>query len=179
MSRLPFSSFLLGESELLEKIKGTFPEMETKIGTIPFHPDKDRLVDILNPSVSQSSTKASIRPAFSIMAPYFFLQQDGIRAEMRTPPFESSSIRLFANNFTVQDLKIKGCKPTLHLMHFWLALLDAETLAASPFMTEKEGIHMVDLRLIPEKYRLDIKSAERILTEGFLHWLNIIGNSDK
>ena len=40
-----------------------------------------------------------------------------------------------------------------------------------PVPAKKEGVLVVDLAYIPEKYRLDVQRAEQILTESLSQWL--------
>jgi ATP-dependent Lon protease len=107
----------------------------------------------------------------SIVAPYFFLIRDGISARdfPKGPTFEG--VMLFANNYTVQGVKIKSCKPILNRVHSLLSRLEISLVNECPFLKKKGEIYIVDLSFIPEKYRLDVKYAEEILQKSLQQWL--------
>ena len=49
--------------------------------------------------------------------------------------------------------------------------LGLEALDDAPFLTTKNGITMVDLALVPEKYRLLVPRTEDILNRCLTAWL--------
>ena len=83
-------------------------------------------------------------------------------------------ISLFANNYAVQGIKIKRCKPMLNQVCSIMALLRPAEVAACPFLARQNGITVADLSFIPEKYRLDLRRAEKILNRALPHWLTIV-----
>jgi hypothetical protein len=52
--------------------------------------------------------------------------------------------------------------------------LDREQLDKCPFLSNREGIYVVDISYMPEKYRLDAKRAQEILNSGLRNWLSIM-----
>jgi ATP-dependent Lon protease len=105
----------------------------------------------------------------SVIAPYFFLRHEGIIAEV--PDSSLDGLRIFANNYTVQGVKIKACKPALNRVYRHLSRQTSSRLETCPFLTRRHGIYVVDLSFIPEKYRLDVKRAENILNQCLIEWL--------
>jgi ATP-dependent Lon protease len=83
-------------------------------------------------------------------------------------------VRIFANNFAVQGLKIKKSKALLNHIYSLLNRLEAPHLDACPFLAKQDGIHVMDLSFIPEKYRLDVHRAEKILNRALTHWLDAL-----
>ena len=80
-------------------------------------------------------------------------------------------MKLFANNYSMQEVKIKGCKSVLNRVHCLLTHLSYSELDACPFLGTKDGIHVADLAFIPEQYRLDVKRAEELLNRSLKRWL--------
>lgn len=80
-------------------------------------------------------------------------------------------MRLIANNYTAQDVKIKGCKGVLSRVYSYLGCLESPMIHESPFVEVKDGIYVVDLSFMPEKYRLDIQRAEQLLGRVLNRWL--------
>ena len=107
----------------------------------------------------------------SIIAPYFFLRHEGITPELFSPDVSLSRLKLFANNYTIQGVKIKRCKSALNRVYRHLSHQEPALLDACPFLTTHHGIYVVDLSFIPEKYRLDIKRAEEILNQCLREWV--------
>ena len=114
---------------------------------------------------------------FSVMAPFFFLKRDGIRTRDFPPTPSFEGIRLFANNYTVQHIKIKTWKPVLNRVYSHLAQLESAQIDACPFLGKVDGIYVVDLSFIPEKYRLDVRRAEEILNGCLRQWLMAVEKS--
>ncbi|EFK10107.1 putative ATP-dependent protease La [delta proteobacterium NaphS2] len=129
-----------------------------------------QLRDIVEKSAATSPTEISL----SVIAPFFFLENEGITAQSLFPEGTQRDLRLFANNYTAQDLKIKGCKAALNRVLHHLRNHDPADLADCPFLTMHHGIHVVDLSFIPEKYRLDVKRAEKILNGSLREWLKAV-----
>jgi hypothetical protein len=111
-------------------------------------------------------------PSVSVVAPFFFLKRDGIRSE------NVGKCTVFANNFTVQGVKIKTCKTVLNRVYCHLAGLEPDELESCPFLQKGDGIYVVDLSFIPEKYRLDVKHGEEILVRSLKKWLNVLHETE-
>jgi ATP-dependent Lon protease len=82
-----------------------------------------------------------------------------------------TGLKLFANNFVTQGVKVRGCKAPINRVMFYLSHLDPAQLRACPFLKTLDGIYVLDMSFIPEKYRLDLPRAERILTDSLKNWL--------
>jgi len=107
----------------------------------------------------------------SLIAPYFLLKNEGMSTEAGTALSPPDDLRIFANNYTVQGVKIKECKSALNRVYRHLSRLAPSRLDSCPFLAKRHGIYMVDLSFIPEKYRLDVKRAEAILNQCLVDWL--------
>ena len=54
--------------------------------------------------------------------------------------------------------------------------LGTAQIESSPFLGKREGIYAADISFIPEKYRLDVARAEKILQGALLQWLKALKN---
>ena len=86
---------------------------------------------------------------------------------------------LLANNYSDGGLKIKACKPVINRAYAHLTRLDPGHLEACPFLCRRDNIHVMDLSYIPEKYRLDPRRAEVILTGCLRDWLTAVEKTQK
>jgi ATP-dependent Lon protease len=100
----------------------------------------------------------------AVVAPFFLIKRERL----------GSGVRLFANNYAVQGVKLKGCKPLLSRACALLAQLPGEALDECPFLGRLEGMTVVDLSPIQEKYRLHLGRAEAILNRCLEAWLRIV-----
>jgi len=110
----------------------------------------------------------------SISAPFFFLQRDGIKPSAIKPQGGLGSLRLFANNYTLQKVKIKACKAVLNQVYFKMGSLEERELEKCPFLARLDDTWVADISFIPEKYRLDVQRAEKILTRCLSLWLEVL-----
>jgi ATP-dependent Lon protease len=131
-----------------------------------FNPKKEQLTDVMKELQASVCGDAVSAPALAVVAPYYLLMRDGIRAGER--------LRLFANNFTLQGVKVKGCKNLLDRVFCLLSLLDESRLEACPFVGTLDGVHVLDISFIPEKYRLDLRRAEEITERALRRWLESV-----
>jgi ATP-dependent Lon protease len=99
----------------------------------------------------------------AVVAPYFTLQEAGLDA--------GRDLLLFANNYTVHGLKLKGCKRLLNRTVCRLLHLAPGSLADFPLMRRRDGIHVADLGLLPESLRLDAGRCEEVLNRALGAWL--------
>jgi ATP-dependent Lon protease len=113
-------------------------------------------------------------PRLSLVAPFYFLKRDGIGPGAFPEGVCHEGIKIFANNYTLQGIKIKGCKSALNHSYSWLARLRPETLDACPFLGRRDGVYVADLSFIPEQYRLDIQRAEKILNRCLHRWMETV-----
>ena len=81
---------------------------------------------------------------------------------------------MFANNYEHHGLKLKGAKPWVHRVVCRMSHLGPEALESFPLLTRQDGIWMVDLGRVPEKYRLDPGRCEEILAACLEPWLEVI-----
>jgi len=162
--------------EVKRAIRSTHPDLERKVKFLDLGADWERLPAAIRQTQESLSKKAGTVARVSLVAPYYFLIRGVIRnIDIPSPPrFEN--LRLFANNYTVQGLKMKECKPVLNRVLCHLALMSTEQLDTCPFLTKLNGIYTIDLSFIPEKYRLDVKRAEEILNRCLKAWLTTLEN---
>ncbi len=162
--------FLL-RPELRKMILAKCPELETFNQFWDFDPPRSNLNTIIEAIERSSSSESKAPGRISLVAPFYFLIGSGIRREDFSLGSSFEGLRLFANNYTLQGVKIKGCKPTLNRVCCHIAQLEAAEVDACPFLAKRDGIYTVDLSFIPEKYRLDVKHAEKILNGALIQWL--------
>ncbi|MEJ5375799.1 MAG: S16 family serine protease [bacterium] len=138
-----------------------------------FDPRSSSLKDSLRQILSQTPRWGQPN-RISISAPFFFLQRDGISPSALKADQALGSLRLFSNNYTIQRVKIKACKAILNQVYFQMNSLEDSELEHCPFLTRLNETWVVDLSFIPEKYRLDVQRAEKILTRCLNSWLKVI-----
>lgn len=108
--------------------------------------------------------------AAAVVAPYFALRE-AIDAGRLDP---AGGTPLVATNWAVQGVKVKACKGLVHRLWCRLLRVGLEHAESAPFLARRDGIWMLDLAPIPEKYRLDVRRAERILARGLEGWLEVV-----
>ena len=165
---------LLVLPEIREALLTHLGEQQKALTLIDFDPKTQRLTPVLQGLLDPPRRKSSSFVHLDLIAPYYLLRRDGIstRDFPRTPHFEG--IRLFANNFTSQGVKVKRCKPLLNHAYAILSMVESPEIDTCPFITRQDGIVVADLSFIPEKYRLDVQRAETILNRTLTHWLDTI-----
>jgi endopeptidase La len=164
-------TFFLQPPEVRKAVLERFPHLERCVQFRNFDPSKETLTLVVQEIEKSFQGKTRFRPALSVVAPFFFLKRAGLLLEGLSPRLDPDRSRFFANIFTLQALKIKICKPILNRVYAYLAQLASGHLDACPFLAKRDGIYTVDLSFIPEKYRLDQKRAEDILTRCLKEWL--------
>jgi endopeptidase La len=127
------------------------------------------------PSIIQEIETNCTRKGFeacraSLVAPFYLLAQSGLNPGPKGP-------KVFSNNYAIQGVKIKECKPFLNRAYYYLSHLSPTEMDDCFFLKKQNGIYAVDLGFIPEKYRLDIKRAGAILNACLKRWLNILEDS--
>jgi len=171
------SLYLLILPEIRDAILARLGGLQEHVRLIDFDPRQQRLTQVLQEIVRSSPGESSSPVQLAVIAPYFFLKRDGISAESFPASPNIEGINLFGNNYAVQGVKIKRCKPLLNQICSIMALLSPEAIAACPFLAGKDGVTVTDLSFIPEKYRLDVRRAERILIRALGHWLTTLRNA--
>jgi endopeptidase La len=167
-------SILLAPPRVKKRILEKFPVHEIRARLWDFDPARDDLGSVLQNLDKEIQASHSLPVRMSMLAPFFFLIRQGVCLEGFEAKSSVGQLTLFANNFTAQGLKIKGSKPLLNRVFHYLSHLEAHDLAACPFLSRQNGIYVVDLSFIPEKYRLDKERAARILNAGLAKWLETV-----
>jgi endopeptidase La len=127
------------------------------------------------PSIIQEIEADCMRKGFeacraSLVAPFYLLTRSGLNPG-------SKGLKVFSNNYAIQGVKIKECKPLLNHAYYYLSHLSPAEMDDCFFLRKQNGIYAVDLGFIPEKYRLDVKRAETILKACLKRWLNVLEDS--
>lgn len=172
-------SVFLVRPEVMAAIRRTTPHLENELQLWEFDPVRDSLGVMLRKIDESLHGNLATLASLALPAPYYFLvhQQDQIRMIGRE--LRAWNLTLFANNYTAQGFKIKGSKKLLNRVYKYLARLDPEHMEACPFLCEKDGIQVVNLSYIPEKYSLDLARAERILNAGLENWLKTLEEASR
>ncbi len=109
-------------------------------------------------------------PQHTVIAPYFVLREDGMDARWAA----SRGVRLVADNYSAQGLKLTGCRPLLARLWCRLLHLGPAAIEWCPLVTSLDGVWVADLGLIPEKYRLLPARAEELLDRMVAAWLEVV-----
>jgi len=167
-------SALVVQPEVRESVLSQFPDLQEHTWLWDLDPARENLKDVLEriDEALQGNLRTLVH--LSILAPYFFLDGQRPCLEAFYGSTAPEGLTLFANNYTLQGVKIKESKPVLNKVYRYLSQLDREQLDKCPFLTHKEGIYVVDFSYIPEKYRLDTKRAQELLNAGLRNWLGIV-----
>jgi ATP-dependent Lon protease len=102
----------------------------------------------------------------AVVAPFFALKE----AELERRELPSRFV-LFANNYAAQGYKLKRVKASLNRTVCRLLHLDRSALESFPLMTRVDGVHVVDLDVVPEKYRLDPGRCEELVNRYLAAWI--------
>ena len=164
-------TLFLAPTAVKEAILSRFPRLKTRILFRDFDRSKERLASVIQEIQKELSGKSNAPFSVSVVAPFFFLRRDGITPEALSPDQTFKGVKLFANNYTIQGVKIKECKAALNRVYHHLSHQDPDRLDTCPFLAKQDGIYVVDISFIPEKYRLDVKHAEKILNQCLSEWL--------
>ena len=165
---------LLVSPEVREKILDRLGEKAESVTVYDFDPKQQNLSAMVHEILESARSDSMQIDRLNLIGPYYFLKKNGMDAKSFSPSQSPSELRLFANNYTVQEVKIKACKAVLDRVFCLLGLFDSEQLKDCPFVDVKDNIHVIDMSFIPEKYRLDVKRAERILNECLISWLESV-----
>lgn len=141
---------------------------------IAFKPGQE--ADLLRYMIKTYTYEPGVRQLERIIRTLFLriFRKEILRGGRKAVRIDREMIKSFANNYTRQGFKIKECKPVLNRVLCHLAMMSTEQLDACPFLTRFNGIYMVDLSFIPEKYRLDTKRAESLLNRCLKAWLTTL-----
>lgn len=170
----PCQLTFLALPEILSSLTGRLARFGDQLSIVGFDYREKKLSIVLREIMDclRAAGRQDVRLA--LIAPFYLIRRDGIKLGdfPRNPPLEG--FRIFANNFAADGVKIKKTKTLLNHVYSILNRLDTAHLNACPFLMEQDGIHMVDLTFIPEKYRLDLQRAEKILNRTLTHWLDTL-----
>lgn len=108
--------------------------------------------------------------AVAVVAPYFALRDAIAQGRLQA----DGDTVLVATNWAVQGVKLKDSKGLVRRLWCRLLRLGLEHAGGAPFLVWRDGVWMLDLAPIPEKYRLDVRRAERILARGLERWLKVV-----
>ena len=133
-------------------------------------PSSIRLKALVQDIEADCSQKGFDACRASLVAPFYLLTESRLT---RGP----KRVKVFANNYAVQGVKIKSCKPLLNRAYYYLSHLSSAEMEGCFFLRKENGIYAVDLSFIPEKYRLDVNRAEAILHVCLKRWLIALEDS--
>jgi len=161
----------LAPAKMEHAVLAAFPQLKSRILFRDLDRSRERLTAVIRNVQKELALTGDTPIPISIIAPYFFLRHEGITPERLSPDGSFSGPKLFANNYTIQGVKIKGCKAALNRVYRHLSHQEPALLDTCPFLSTHRGIYVVDLSFIPEKYRLDTKRAEEILNQCLREWV--------
>jgi len=166
------ASVLLDLPEIRNAVLERLRDEGERSRVFEFDPRQERLCAALRRVFIRPDDVRAVAPPLALVAPFFLLKRDGICTEASLAGDFPGGVSFFSNNYTLQGVKIKRSKPLLNRVFSLLALLSPSELRDCPFVGKLSGIHVVDLSYIPEKYRLDVRRAERILNGSLAYWLD-------
>lgn len=156
-----------------EAVKDRLQRSLEPIPIVSMNPQREKLKDVLARLLEETPV-GSARSISAVLAPFFFLMQDGLVDEAAQGTLPWPEVRFMANNFSVQNAKIKAGKPILNAAMSCLAQAPQSALEHVPFLGRVCGVWTVDLCFIPEKYRLDVRRAENLLQQALGTWLQAV-----
>ena len=162
------------QPEMKRAILTEYPDLEKKVHLLDLSSYREGLPSIIREIQGSRLEKSGIPTRVSLVAPYYFLIQSGLLHHDDLAFSYPENPRFFANNYTVQGFKLKESKPILNRVLCHLALMSTQQLDACPFLTKLDSIYTIDLSFIPEKYRLDVKRAEKIINQCLNEWLSTL-----
>ncbi|MBN1850591.1 MAG: AAA family ATPase [Deltaproteobacteria bacterium] len=162
------------QPEMKRVLLTEYPDLEKNVPLFDLSSYHEGLPSIIREIQGSQLGKSGIPIRVSIVAPYYFIIQSGLSRHENLPLSYPENVRFFANNYTVHGFKLKESKPVLNRVLCHLALMSTQQLDACPFLTKLDGVYTIDLSFIPEKYRLDIKRAEKIINQCLREWLTTL-----
>jgi ATP-dependent Lon protease len=165
---------LLTTPDVREALRAEHPDLPDRVRFAELR----KGANVLSPILQELATSVARDPVapvrLALVAPFFFLKLDGILDRVRGSNGSLGDLTFFANNYTVQDVKVKHCKSLLNRTSCHLSRLEPAMLEACPFLGRRDGVWVIDLSVIPEKYRLDVRRAEIILNRCLSRWLEVV-----
>jgi ATP-dependent Lon protease len=168
--------FFLVSPGAVRAVRETFSGLAEGGRIIDFSPSDARISTVLEDLIlARGETPANP----SLTAPFFFLQRDLKELTEFSGNDSVGELRLFANNYAVQGFKLKGCKGILNRVMWYLSQSEPALLRSCPFLGIEDGIYVLDLSFVPEKYRLDSDRAAKITVSCLTKWLTTVDASSK
>ncbi|MEN6437108.1 MAG: S16 family serine protease [Syntrophobacter sp.] len=170
-------NLLLINPEIRDRLIARFDGMMQGIHLLDLDPKRERLGSKIAGFINALPAASRESSRLVLIAPYFLLVQDGINRD--GPPEDLAALEwnFSANNYTVQQVKMKGSKLLLNRVLPLLSLISRRELDECPFLGMREGIRVIDISFIPEKYRLDISRTEEILNRVLTRWSETVMKS--
>ena len=142
-----------------------------------FDPKRQNVASVLkNIAVSRNVNQNSAIPS-SFLAPFFFLKRDRTTLEALEAEPRLDNLVLFANNYVAQGFKVKLCKQVVSRVYQYLSLLPPKELDQCCFLANHNGFYVLDVGMLQEKYRLDARRVETMLTQALKKWLLTVESS--
>ncbi len=165
---------VLALPEIESGLRSRLKEIAGPVSLSPFIPKDQRLMPCLKEWLTTLRLGSSRPVRLAVVAPYYLLMRDGIVDGHDLLDGDVESLRFFANNYTVQGIKVKSCKALLDHVYSTLDLLDDPLFSDCPFLGRIEHVNVIDLSFIPERYRLDESRAQDLLMASLARWLTVV-----
>jgi ATP-dependent Lon protease len=160
--------------ELRNALVTRLAEWERPIQVRAYDAKLESLSVVMHEILASQHEGASAALRLSLVAPFYFLKRDGISPDAFPESVCHEGIKILANNYTLQGVKIKSCRGILNQVYCLLAQLPTDVLRSCCFLAQQDGITVADLSFIPEEYRLDVQRAEKIFVRCLRKWLETI-----
>ena len=137
-----------------------------------FDHERHDLGEAVQKIIESSGDIAAMPVRVAVIAPFYYLLKYRTALQSLPNSLKIDGVDLYANNYTVQQAKIKNCKPVIARLICLLGQFEPAVLQSCPFLRKHEEIQVLDMAFIPEKYRLDIHRAELIINGCLQSWLD-------
>jgi ATP-dependent Lon protease len=163
---------LLAPKDVLKELEVQTSERDPRIELVEFDSRVGDLPQTLTDTITSMCPQE--RANIVVIAPFFLLKKAGMMTAAGHPISDIGNVRIFANNYTTQGVKLRRCKRLLNRTYCRIAHLGNRALIGAPFLSSQNGITVADLSFIPEKYRLLVPRAEEILNRCLAVWLEAV-----
>jgi len=110
-------------------------------------------------------------PLFALLGSYSVLAKARSTLDRR---IGQGRLIYLANNYTAQGIRLSRGRALVSKLYVSVSQSIPKYLDTCPYLKKLRGIYVIDLSFIPEKYRLDVKRAERILESGLNQWVHAV-----
>lgn len=165
---------ILAAPRTMAAVNACLEGLSHRVKVRPYDSGTETLTEVIQEVRSSFSQGGNVPLRMSLIAPYTVFVRDGIQEQDFPPSRDFAGLRLFASCCTVENVQIKDCRNIINRAFRQLVLLRTELLDACPFLVKHDGVYMISLEFIPEKYRLDANRSEEILHSGLTRWLSIM-----